>query len=151
MRNKINAALKEAMKAKDNLRVATLRLVTAAIKDRDIAMRVRDDATGVSDDEIIAVLAKMVKQRKDSAKIYEESGRLELAERESAEIEIIQEFMPKQLSDDEVQSAIGAAIAATGASSVRDIGKVMSSLKNDFSGRIDFGKVGGMVKSALAQ
>lgn len=149
MRDQINAALKDAMKAKDQIRLSTLRLVNAAIKDREICARARDEGTGVSDDEVLGILSKMIKQRHDSAKAYEEGGRVELAEQERAEIDIIKEFLPKQLSSEEVESAIGAAISKTGAESLRDMGKVMAALKADFQGQMDFGKVGPMVKDAL--
>ncbi len=150
MQNKIAKALKEAMKAKEATRLSTLRLVSAAIKDREIAMRVREDQDGVGDAEVLSILGKMVKQRQDSAKIYEEGGRLELAEREREEIKIIEEFLPRKLSDEEVRTAIGKAIKSTGAESLRDMGKVMSTLKDEFAGQIDFGQVGGMVKTALS-
>lgn len=149
MRTKIANALKDAMKAKDTSRLSTLRLINAAIKDREIAMRGDEGMDGVSDDGIMAILAKMIKQRQDSAKAYEEGGRLELAEQERDEIEIIKEFLPKQLDDGEVQNAISTAIKKTGAASIRDMGRVMACLKTDFAGRMDFGKVGCMVKEHL--
>lgn len=149
MRTKLAAALKDAMKAKDTERLSTLRLINAAVKDREIAIRSDDSDEGISDDDILAILAKMIKQRQDSAKAYEEGGRLELAEGERAEIEIIQEFLPKQLDEGEVKNAISEAIAKTGAASIRDMGRVMASLKTEFAGRMDFGKVGGMVKDHL--
>ena len=149
MRQKISDALKVAMKAKESRRVATLRLINAAIKDREIALRGDDEAEGVGDSEIMGILAKMIKQRNDSASAYEEAGRLELAEQERSEIEIIQEFLPKQLDDAEVQNAISTAIAKTGAESIRDMGRVMASLKTDFAGQMDFGKVGGIIKQHL--
>ena len=149
MRQKISAALKTAMKAKDARRVSTLRLINAAIKDREIALRGDDEAEGVGDGEIMGILAKMIKQRNDSASAYEEAGRLELAEQERSEIEIIQEFLPKQLDEAEVQNAISTAIAKTGAESIRDMGRVMASLKTDFAGQMDFGKVGGIIKQHL--
>ena len=149
MRQKISDALKVAMKAKESRRVATLRLINAAIKDREIALRGDDEAEGVGDSEIMGILAKTIKQRNDSASAYEEAGRLELAEQERSEIEIIQEFLPKQLDDAEVQNAISTAIAKTGAESIRDMGRVMASLKTDFAGQMDFGKVGGIIKQHL--
>jgi len=149
MRQRITAALKDAMKAKDSMRLSTLRLINAAIKDREIALRGRDDDQGISDEDILGILAKMIKQRQDSAKAYEEGGRVELAEQERSEIGVIEEFLPRQLSSDEVQNAIGAAISKTGAESLRDMGRVMATLKQDFSGQMDFGKVGPMVKNAL--
>lgn len=149
MRSRLANALKDAMKAKDNTRLSTLRLINAAIKDREIALRGDASIDGVGDAEILAILAKMIKQRQDSIKAYEEAGRLELAESEREEIAIIQEFLPKQMDDSEVQNAISDAIEKTGAESIRDMGKVMASLKSDFAGQMDFGKVGGMVKAHL--
>ncbi|WP_417249825.1 GatB/YqeY domain-containing protein [Celeribacter sp.] len=150
MRTRINSALKTAMKEKEASRLATLRLVNAAIKDREIAGRSNGVETEISDAEVLAILGKMVKQRQESAKAFEEGGRLELAEKERAEINVIEEFLPRQLSADETSAAIDAAIAATGASSIRDMGKVMGALKEKYTGQLDFGKVGGMVKDKLA-
>ena len=150
MRDRIDIAFKEAMKAKDKTRLATLRLVTAAIKDRDIASRTEGDGgEGVSDAEIIQILGKMVKQREESIRAYEEAGRLELAEREQAEIDVIREFLPRPLTSAEVEKAIAAAIKETGASSIRDMGAVMGTLKSRYAGQMDFSKVGAAVKSAL--
>lgn len=149
MRSKLAAALKDALKAKEATRLSTLRLINAAIKDREISLRGDDSSEGVGDTEIMAILAKMIKQRQDSALAYEEAGRLELASREREEIGIIQEFLPKQLDEAEVQNAISTAIKKTGAESIRDMGRVMAVLKSDFAGQMDFGKVGGMVKAHL--
>lgn len=149
MRDQINTALKEAMKAKDTVQVGTLRLVNAAIKDRDIAARADGNADGISDAEVLQVLGKMVKQRLESAKVYEEAGRLELAEQERAEIGVIEGFLPKQLSDDEMKAAIQKAITDTGAASIRDMGRVMGALKSSYTGQMDFGKAGGAVKELL--
>lgn len=149
IRSRISAELKDAMKAKDAARLSTLRLINAAIKDRDIAARTEDNAEGVSDAEIRSILAKMIKQRQESAKAYDEGGRIDLAEQERAEIGIIQSFLPKQLSDQETQAAIRAAIAETGASSIRDMGRIMGVLKEKYAGQIDFGKAGAQVKAAL--
>ena len=150
MRNRIATALKEAMKNKEAERLSTLRLINAAIKDMEISKRGGEGADiPVSDEEILQILGRMVKQRKESARTYEEGGRLDLAEREMAEIAIIEEFLPKQLSDDEIDGAISAAIAETGSDSIRDMGKVMGALKSKFTGQMDFGAVGPMVKSKL--
>ncbi|MCP1337399.1 GatB/YqeY domain-containing protein [Futiania mangrovi] len=149
MRDEINSALKTAIKAKEPTRVSTLRLIIAAIKDRDIAVRSEDRTTGITDEEILGVLQKMVRQRQESASMYEEGGRLELAERERAEIAIIEEFLPKPLSEEEVEAAIRDAIAEVGASGVKDMGKVMALLKQNFPGRLDVGKASGRVKSIL--
>lgn len=149
LRTRINTNLKEAIKAKDSVRVSTLRLISAAIKDREIAARGADEDPGVSDTDILTILGKMVKQRQESVRAYEEGGRLELAESEQAEIAVLEGFLPKQLDEAEVEAAIGAAIAATQASSIRDMGRVMGSLKEKFTGQIDFGRVGPMVKTRL--
>ncbi|NBD28951.1 MAG: GatB/YqeY domain-containing protein [Alphaproteobacteria bacterium] len=149
MRARINSALKDAMKAKDSERLATLRLINAAIKDRDIAMRGDGDEGGASDAEVLGILGKMVKQRQESARAYEEGGRLELAEKELSEVKIIEEFLPQQLDDDAIAKAIDKAIAEVGADSLRDMGRVMSALKAKYTGRMDFGKVGPMVKNRL--
>jgi uncharacterized protein YqeY len=138
------------MKAKDATRLMTLRLINAAIKDRDIDARSEGVDSGVSDHDLLAILSKMVKQRQESARAYEEGGRLELAEKEWAEIVIIEEFLPRQLSEREVEQAIADAIAASGANSIRDMGKVMGVLKSKYTGQLDFGKVGGMVKAQLS-
>lgn len=148
MRETINAALLSATKARDARRVSTLRLVSAAIKDRDIAARTagRDKATNA---ELLELLAKMIKQREESQKIYTDAGRIELAQQESEEVAIIREFLPKQLSDDDMAKAIDEAIAETGAESVRDMGKVMAALKSRYAGQMDFGKASGAVKAKL--
>ena len=152
MRERIGAALKDAMKSKEAERLSTLRLINAAIKDRDIAKRSEGgdvaDA-GVGDGEILQILGKMVKQRQDSAQAYEEGGRLELAEKELAEITVIEEFLPRQLDEAETSAAIDAAISETGASSIRDMGKVMGALKAKYTGQMDFGAVGPAVKARL--
>ena len=150
MRDKVNAALKDAMRAKEADRLSTLRLINAAIKDKDIAMRGSvDEDAGVSCDDILGILGRMVKQRQESARAYEEGGRLELAEKELSEIKIIEEFLPKQLSQDEAEAAVDAAIAEVDAQSIRDMGKVMGALKAKYTGRMDFGKAGPMVKDRL--
>ena len=150
LRDRLSVSLKDAMKAKDATRLMTLRLINAAIKDRDIDARSEGVDSGVSDHDLLAILGKMVKQRQESARAYEEGGRLELAEKEWAEIVIIEEFLPRQLSEQEVEQAIADAIAASGANSIRDMGKVMGVLKSKYSGHLDFGKVGGMVKAQLS-
>ena len=150
IREKIGAALKDAMRAKEADRLSTLRLINAAIKDKDIALRgTADDTAGVTNDDILAIMGRMVKQRQESARAYEEGGRLELAEKELSEIKIIEEFLPKQLSEGEAAAAVEAAIAEVGATSIRDMGKVMGVLKGKYTGRMDFGKAGPMVKNIL--
>lgn len=150
VRSRINTSLKQAMKAKDSGRLSTLRLINAAIKDREIALRGGADEVSVTDDDILGILGKMVKQRQESARAYEEGGRLELAEQELSEITVIEEFLPRQLNEDETRAAIEAAISQTGAESIRDMGKVMGILKSKYTGQLDFGRVGPMVKDQLA-
>ncbi len=148
MRETINAALKEAMKAQDKRRVSTLRLISAAIKDRDIAART--GGTGqASDAELLDLLAKMIKQREESEKIYRDAGRAELAGQEAEEIVIIREFLPKQLSAADMETAVTNAVAETGAASIKDMGKVMAALKARYAGQMDFGKAGVLVKAKL--
>jgi uncharacterized protein YqeY len=149
LRTRIGDALKAAMKARDADRLSTLRLINAAIKDRDIALRGDGREDGVTDAEVLQILGKMVKQRQESARAYEEGGRLELAEKELAEIVVIEGFLPRQLSEDEVAAAISKAIADTGAAGIRDMGKVMGELKARYTGQMDFGAVGPMVKARL--
>ncbi|PLX32707.1 MAG: glutamyl-tRNA amidotransferase [Hyphomicrobiales bacterium] len=149
MREQINAALKEAMKAQDKRKMSTLRLINAAIKDRDIAARTKGSGEGVSDPEVLEILAKMIKQRRESVTTYEEAGRLELAEQERQEIDIITKFLPRQLSDDELREACEKAIADTGAESLKDMGKVMGALKSAYAGQMDFAKAGALVKDLL--
>ena len=149
LRDQINDSLKEAMKSGDKRRVATLRLVNSAIKDRDIQNRTSGPDAGVSDAQIVEVLAKMVKQRQESLEIYEKAGRQELATQEREEIQIIQGYMPKQLSDEEVKSVIAAVIKDVGATSVKDMGKVMGALKAKYSGQMDFAKAGAVIKGLL--
>jgi uncharacterized protein YqeY len=149
LRTKITDSLKVAMKARDSARLSTLRLINAAIKDRDIIMRGEGLPEGASDADVLAILGKMVKQRQESARAYEEGGRLELAEREIAEISVIEGFLPRQLSDAEIASAISDTIAATDANSIRDMGKVIGALKSKYTGQMDFGRVGPMVKDLL--
>jgi len=150
LREQINDSLKEAMKARDQKRVGTLRLVNAALKDKDIAARTETSRELLGDDEILSLLAKMIKQREDSIQAYEAGNRPELAAAEKDEIAIIREFMPKQMSADEAKAAIAKAIADVGASSIKDMGKVMAALKERFAGQMDFGKASGTVKDALS-
>jgi uncharacterized protein YqeY len=150
LRDRINAALKDAMKNKEGARLSTLRLINAALKDRDIALRGEGEgAAGLSDAEVLSILSKMVKQRQESARAYEEGGRLDLAEREQDEIAVIEEFLPKQLSDAEIRKAVDKAITEVDANSIRDMGRVMGALKSRYTGQMDFGRVGPMVKDRL--
>ncbi len=148
MREEINEGYKAAMKARDQRRTATLRAINAAIKDKDIANRGEGKAP-LSDAELLALLQKMVKQREESLAIYSGAGREDLATIEREEIAIIGEFLPKSLSEAEVDAAIQAAIAKTGASGGKDMGKVIAALKADYPGQIDFGKASARVKAAL--
>jgi len=150
MRERLQAALKDAMRAKEAARLSTLRLINAAIKDRDIAVRGDGQDAGVSDADILGILGKMVKQRQESARAYEEGGRLELAEKELEEIRVIEEFLPRQLSAAEVDAAIIDAVAEAGATGIRDMGKVMAVLKGKYTGQMDFGAVGPRVKERLS-
>ena len=150
LRASIMAATKKAMKDKAANRLSTLRLISAAIKDRDIAARAEGNDAGVGDDELLAILGKMTRQRSESAKTYEEAGRIDLAERELEEITVIEEFLPRQLDDDEVDAAIDTAITTVGAASIRDMGKVMGELKGKYTGQMDFGSVGAKVKGKLS-
>jgi len=149
LRDRIGAGLKTAMREKDTARLSTLRLINAAVKDQDIAVRAKGQTDGVGEPEVLAILGKMVKQRQESARAYEEGGRLELAEKERAEIAVIEDYLPRQLSDEEVEAAVAAAISETGAEGLRDMGKVMGVLKSKYTGQMDFGAVGPMVKARL--
>lgn len=149
LRDSITESTKAAMKSGEKIRVSTLRLISAAIKDRDIAARSEDRCKGINDDEILSLLQKMVKQREESAKTYEENGRPELAERERTEIEIVREFLPKPLSEEDMKAAVAKVVEESGATCLKDMGKVMGRLKSDYAGRLDMGKVGAVVKGHL--
>jgi uncharacterized protein YqeY len=149
LRDQLNNAVKEAMKARAAKRLGTLRLVQAAIKDKDIANRSEESRDGISDDEILSLFSKMIKSREDSIALYDKGSRPELAEAERAEIAIIREFMPRQLDEIETKAAIAAIVAETGATSLKDMGKVMAALKERYAGTMDFGKAGGLVKAQL--
>ena len=150
LRARINAAMKQAMRDKATARLSTVRLINAAIKDRDIAARSEGNDEGVDDAEVLAILGKMTRQRQESAHTYEEAGRFDLSERELAEIKVIEEFLPRQLSQEEIEAAIAVAVDDIGASSIRDMGKVMGALKAKYTGQMDFGAVGPMVKGKLS-
>lgn len=147
MRDRFNAMLKDAMKAGDKRRVSTVRMITAALKDRDI--EARGQGKTVSDDDILAMLQKLVKSRQESAEIYEKAGRTDLSTQEREEIAIISEFLPKQMGEDEVKAAVAAAITETGAAGMKDMGKVVGALKAKYTGQMDFAKVSALVKAAL--
>jgi uncharacterized protein YqeY len=148
LRDDINNALKEAMKAKNERAVSTLRLVNAAIKNADIEARGAGKAA-LADAELLPVLQKMIKQRQESVELYDKGGRAELAAQEREEIAIISAYLPKQMSDDDVKAAISAAIAETGAAGMKDMGRVIGALRGRYAGQMDFGKASGMVKAKL--
>lgn len=150
LRTRVSTALKQAMKDKAADRLSTLRLINAAIKDKDIAARATGTDEGVGDEEVLAILVKMSKQRVESARAYEEGGRLDLAEREHEEVKVIEEFLPRQLTDQEAQAAVDEVIAEIGAESIRDMGKVIGALKAKYSGQMDFAKIGPQVKDRLS-
>ncbi len=157
VREQLKTTLTTAMKAGEKRRVATLRLILAAIKDRDIAARSEgkgdggdSDTGGVSDEEILAILQKMIKQRRESTTLYQEGGRMELAEQEEEEIAIIEEFLPEQIGADELAAAVAAVVAETGATSLKDMGGVMAQLKERYAGRMDFAQAAGQVKTLLS-
>lgn len=147
MRERFTSVMKEAMKAGDKRRLATVRMIQAALKDKDI--EARGAGKTVSDDDILALLQKMVKSRQESADIYAKAGRPELEQQEREEIAIISEFLPKQMSEEETNAAIDAAIAETGAASMKDMGKVVGALKAKYTGQMDFAKASAAVKARL--
>ncbi len=149
LRDKINAELKEAMKAQDKRRVSTLRLVNAAFKDRDIQNRGTGKDEAPTEGDLQAILSKMIKQRRESADTYDKGGRPELAEGERAEVVIIEEFLPAQLSEDDARAAVGAVISELDCSGLKDMGKVMAALKERHAGQMDFSKASQMVKELL--
>lgn len=149
LRDQIRDATKTAMRDKDKVQLSTLRLMSAAIKDRDIAARAADRCGGIDDSEILSLLTKMVKQREESAKTYDENCRPELAEREREEIAVVRAFMPKPLTDEEVESIVAKTVEANGATCLKDMGKIMGQLKTNHAGRIDMGKAGAIVKRHL--
>ena len=148
MREHISEQLKESIKAQDKRRIATLRLISAAIKDRDVEARGQGKER-VSDDELLQIFAKMVKQRDESIAVYEEAGRLELAEQEREEAAIIKEFLPQQMNEDEVNATCSRAVEELEAGGLRDMGKVMAHLKAHYPGQMDFGKASCIVKGLL--
>ncbi len=150
LREQIAESLKTALKGRDEIAVATLRLILAALKDRDIAARTKGSDDQIGNDDILPMLQTMVKQRRESIELYEKGGRLELAERERAEIEIIQRFLPKQLADEEIRTVVEQTIAEVGAASLKDLGRVMTALREGYAGQMDFGKASGIAKAQLA-
>jgi len=150
LRTELNEAMKTALRNKDQRSLATVRLILAALKDRDICARGRGNSDGIDEQEILEMLQSMVKQRRDSIAMYEQGGRCELAEREQAEIDIITGFMPQQLDEDAIRGAVTDTIAELDASSLKDMGRVMASLKERYTGRMDFGRASSVVKETLA-
>ena len=149
LRDDINTAVKEAMKAKEERKLSTLRMVNAAIKNADIDARGQGKPP-LSDADLLGLMQKMIKQRQESVELYDKGGRAELAAQEREEIAVISAYLPKQMSDDEVNAAIKAAIAETGAAGMKDMGKVIGVLRGKFAGQMDFGKASGLVKAALS-
>ncbi len=149
LRERLNADLKAAMKAKEPRAVATIRLILAALKDRDIAARTKGQGEAIDDAEILQMLQTMIKQRRESIEHYEAGGRLELAEQERREIEIIEDFLPAQLGDDEIEAAVKATIDEIGATGIKDMGRTMAALRERYAGQMDFGKASGVAKAAL--
>jgi hypothetical protein len=147
LKTRLLEATKEAMKARATDRVSALRMISAAVKDREIAAR--GEEPGLTEGDLLALLGKMVKQRQESARAYEAGNRPDLAAKEMAEIAVIEEFLPRQLADDEVEAAIAAAVAETGATSIKDMGRVMAALKARHAGQMDFGAVGAKIKARL--
>ena len=150
LRTELSDALKTAMKARDQRSVSTVRLILAALKDRDIAARGNGNSEGIGETEIVEMLRKMVKQREESIALYEQGGRLELAEQEREEIGVIERFLPKQMDEAETRAAVEAAVAELGARTLKDTGKVMGALKQSYAGRMDMAKAGQLVKAKLA-
>ena len=150
LRASLSDQLKAAMKAREQRKVSTLRLILAALKDRDIAARANGNAEGIGDEDILQLLAKMVRQRRESIKLYEQGGRVDLAEREAEEIVIIESFMPRQLDGAELEAAVLEAIKEVGATGLKDMGRAMAALKARYAGRMDFAKASTLVKKKLA-
>lgn len=149
LRDDLQNALKEAMKEKDMPVVSAVRMIIAGLKEKDVEARGKGKEKA-EDETLLAMMQTMIKQRNESIKMYTEGNRPELAEKEQAEIKVIERFMPKQLSEDEIKSVVASIIASTGAQSVKDMGKVMSSLKTEYAGKMDFGKASGIIKSLLS-
>lgn len=149
LRDQITETMKNAMRAKDAIPLATLRLILAAMKDRDIAARSKGNTVGITDDEILSMMQSMIKQRRDSIEMYEKGGRPELAEREALEITVIETFLPTQMGEDEVKAAVEEIMTELEATSMKDMGRVMAALKERFAGSMDFGKASGVVKAKI--
>ena len=150
IRPRLNEALTEAIKAQEKRAVSTLRLILACLKDRDIAARGKGVTDGISDDEILALLQTMIRQREDSIALYEQGGRLDLAEGEREEVAVIKRFLPEQMDESSIEQAVETVIADVGAKGLKDMGRTMAELRTRYAGRMDFTKASGLVKSALA-
>ncbi len=149
LRARINDTLKDSMKSKDGVATSTCRLILAALKDRDIADRSKGNQEGIGDDAILGLLQSMIKQRREAIQLYRDGNRTELAEKEQAEIDIIERFLPEQLSEEAMAEAVQGVIDETGAGSIKEMGRVMGALKEKYAGRMDFGKASGIVKDKL--
>lgn len=149
LRARINDTLKESMKSKDGVATSTCRLILAALKDRDIADRSKGNQEGIGDDAILGLLQSMIKQRREAIQLYRDGNRTELAEKEQAEIDIIERFLPEQMSDEDMAAAVQGVIDEAGAGSIKEMGRVMGALKEKYAGRMDFGKASGIVKDKL--
>ena len=150
IRDDLKKALIEALKAKDETKVATIRLINAAIKDKDIEARPKGNLDGIDDTAVLNLLMSMVKQRNESINMYQQGGREDLAQKEKNEIEVIQQFLPQQMSESEILAAIDEIISKTGASSIKDMGKVMGALKGQYAGKMDFAVASGLIKGKLS-
>ena len=149
LREDLSNALKEAMKNKNAVDTNAIRMIIAGMKEKDVEARGKGTEKA-EDERLLAMMQTMINHRQESIKMYTEGNRPELAEKEQAEIKVIERFMPKQLSEDEIKSVVASIIASTGAQSVKDMGKVMSSLKTEYAGKMDFGKASGIIKSLLS-
>jgi len=149
IRQDLKNALQDAIRAKDSRAVSTLRLITAAIKDRDICERSKGNNDGISDDQVMGLLQTMIKQRRESIRLYEQGARLDLADGEAQEIEVIKRFLPQQMEQSEIADAVAGAISQIGASSLKDMGRVMAKLRADYAGRMDFAMASNLAKGTL--
>lgn len=149
-REEFTISLKEFMRAKDEIGVATVRLIIAALKDRDISVRGTGKAEGISEAEILSMLQGMVRQRQESSKVYRDAGRSDLSDREDAEIKVIERFLPRQMGDEEMGQAIAKAISEIGAKDIKDMGKVMAAIKTQYAGQMDMARAGIVVKEKLS-
>ena len=150
LREKFNEALKEAMRTQDKVGISTVRLILAALKDRDISARSKGNTEGIDDNEVLSMLQTMVKQRRESIEMYTKGGRKDLADREGEEIEVIERFLPQQLDEEEIRAVVDTVIEEIEAAGLKDMGRTMSELKDRYAGQMDFAKASGIVKDKLA-